>query len=249
MFDVTSFLMRWLFLGNLIRDIAEIQTLPYNPHAQIQHAQQVISNSASCEEEWRDHCLRGILSYPPGTQRLLVMDAMRAELVQKLSCSVHEADQTLQRYECARRKAGLQITEVDEQGDPYLDADVEILKAFEQETLVDSDNDEGTEQTQSEDRQALLVISNNGTVESNQSLSSSRSTNSEPVVVQEEDAPPSTEEVEDAQKTIRTVRDYLPQLVSVVLRSPPAFEPNLLNPIENGRPCSNIDNKQVDDLS
>jgi hypothetical protein len=238
MFDVTSFLMRWLFLGNLVRDIAEIQTLPYNPNAQIQHAKQVISNSVSCEEEWRDHCLRGILAYPPGTQRLLVMDAMRAELVQKLSCSVHEADQTLQRYECARRKAGSQIMEVDEQGDPYLDADVEILKAFEQETLVmESDNnDEGKEQTKSGDRQAVLVISNDGRVDSDQSLSSSSSTtHSEPVLVQEEDAPPSAEEVEDAQRTIRTIRDYLPQLVSVVLRSPPAFEPNLLNPIDKLR--------------
>ena len=251
MFDVTNFLMRWLFLGNLVRDVAEIQTLPYNPFAQIQQVQQVMSHSVSCEEEWRDNCLRGILSYPPGTQRLLVMDAMRAELVQKLYGSLHVADETLQRYENARRKAGHESMNIDEQEDPYLDADVEIFKAFERETQArdyKNNNGEDTETvTNTEDRQAVLVISNNGASgSSDQSLSlssspppslSSSRMDSEPVLTEEEegDLPPSAEEVDDAQRTIRTVRDYLPQLMSVVLRSPPAFEPNLLNPIDKLR--------------
>ena len=46
---------------------------------------------------------------------------------------------------------------------------------------------------------------------------------------------PTISEVDDAQRTIRTVRDYLPQLVSVVLKSPPAFETHLLNPIDKLR--------------
>ena len=32
MFDVSTFLMRWLFLSNLVRDVAEVQTLPYQPY-------------------------------------------------------------------------------------------------------------------------------------------------------------------------------------------------------------------------
>merc|ERR1719253_1908098 len=104
MFDVTNFLMRWLFLSNLVRDIAEIQTLPYNPNlpqltpatpnnpydynnagnSDCNSPPPTSSSSSSlpslstatrvnCEDEWRDQCLRGILSYPPGTQRLLIM--------------------------------------------------------------------------------------------------------------------------------------------------------------------------------
>ena len=232
MFDVANFLMRWLFLGNLVRDVAEIQTLPYSPNAQMHHVQQVVTHPVNSEEEWRDNCLRGILSYPPGTQRLLVMDAMRAELVQKLTSSLMEADDTLQRYEKARRSY---ITDGEEDGDPYLDADVEILRAFERETLLDSKSDESTVRTDDGDRQAALVISNNATVDSDQSVSSSTSTHSEHMPMNEEDRPPTAQEVEDAQKTVRVVRDYLPQLVSVVLRSPPAFEPNLLNPIDKLR--------------
>jgi hypothetical protein len=245
MFDVTNFLVRWLFLCNLVRDVAEIQTLPYNPQAQfqIQHnLEQAVSTRVSCEEEWRDHCLRGILSYPPGTQRLLVMDAMRAELVKKLAVSLHRADDTLKRYETARRKGneativGEKVV-VEKKEDPYLDADLEILKAFERETLTDNYTrvDTNGPMESDGDRQALLVISNNGTVGSDQTATGDM-THSEPVLVDEEDLlPPLPEEVKDAQKTIRTVRDYLPQLVSVVLRSPPSFEPNLLNPIDHLR--------------
>jgi hypothetical protein len=46
---------------------------------------------------------------------------------------------------------------------------------------------------------------------------------------------PPAEIVDDAQKTVRVVRDYLPQLVSVVLQSPPAFDPNLINPVDKLR--------------
>ena len=46
---------------------------------------------------------------------------------------------------------------------------------------------------------------------------------------------PTPVESNDAQLTIRTVRDYLPQLVSVVLKSPPPFESRLLNPIDKLR--------------
>jgi hypothetical protein len=243
MFDVTNFLMRWLFLCNLVRDVAEIQTLPYNPQPPppIQ-IQQTADMQVNCEEEWRDNCLRGILSYPPGTQRLLVMDALRGELVQKLSQSLHEADHTLKRCQSARRKAnhekhllGVRVGASDGD-DPYLDADTEILKTFEQATLMDGLNGEdGAEHLSEDHRQALLVIGNNGTIDTDADAeSSSDEASTTPILVEEEEdlqPPPSRDQVEDAQRTIQHVRDYLPQLVSVVLKSPPAFDPNLVDPM------------------
>jgi len=227
MFDVTNFLMRWLFLCNLVRDVAEIQILPYNPQqTQLKNVELAIATPVSCEEEWRDNCLRGILSYPPGQQRLLVMDAMRTELVNKLAVSLRHADQTLERYEAARRRQN-QIRVIDDNADfgedPYVDADLEVLKAFKHVGLNHSDK-----------RQAVLVTSRGSTIESDP-------------LADDQCLAPSEEQVEDAQKTTRVVRDYLPQLVSVVLRSPPAFEPQLLNPIEKLREV--VLNRCIDDAN
>jgi hypothetical protein len=226
MFDVTNFLMRWLFLCNLVRDVAEIQILPYNPQqSQLKSVEQAISTPVICEEEWRDNCLRGILSYPPGQQRMLVMDAMRTELVNKLAISLRRADRTLERYEAARRRQNQlkMLDEVDlssEEGeDPYIDADLEVLKSFENETYLES----ATGFNYTDRRQAVLVITSSSAAGSDSSFSDDHNLS------------PSVEQVQDAQKTVRVVRDYLPQLISVVLRSPPAFEPQLLNPIEKLR--------------
>ena len=237
MFDVTNFLMRWLFLCNLVRDVAEIQILPYNPqHGQLTNVEQAVATPVSCEEEWRDNCLRGILSYPPGQQRLLVMDAMRTELVNKLAVSLRRADQTLERYEAARRRQN-QIRVIDELAvgsdegeDPYVDADLEVLKAFKHDTFLE--NEMGLSRT--DKQQAVLLISRSSTEESDS-------------VSDDQYLAPSDDQVEDAQKTTRVVRDYLPQLVSVVLRSPPAFEPQLLNPIEKLREV--VLNRCIDDAN
>lgn len=239
MFDVTSFLMRWLFLCNLVRDVAEIQTLPFNPQqAHLQHVEHSASNPVSYEEEWRDHCLRGILSYPPGTQRLLVMDAMRAEIVNKLSTALRGADEVLQRHEDACRKrreqqqSSLMSTKqiynssLKVKDDPFFDADMEIIKAFERETLIENQSD----------REAMLVIANNSTEDTDQPPKETQLfPHSKPSLGNRGLVVPTPAEVEDAQRTIRTVRDYLPQLVSMVLRSPAAFEPNLLDPIDRLR--------------
>jgi hypothetical protein len=247
MFDVTNFLMRWLFLCNLIRDVAEIQTLPYNPNAPIQHVEQAISHPITCEEEWRDNCLRGILSYPPGTQRLLVMDSMRAELVSRLSEALCTADQTLIEYECSRRRANGQIQQGNSQypgkDDLYLDADAEILNAFKEETFdspttpgkTDAARIEYIDEEEHENK-AVMIVSNK-TVNTGEALGATRCMTHSKVEITEVDLrpPPSINEVTDAQQTIRAVRDYLPQLVSAVLKSPPAFETRLLDPIEKLR--------------
>jgi len=248
--------MRWLFLCNLVRDVAEIQILPYNPHHQQQQQQQqpslkqqqnveqAVSTQVSCEEEWRDNCLRGILSYPPGQQRLLVMDAMRTELVNKLAISLRQADQTLARYEASRRRQNqrrmldeLEVSSEDGD-DPYIDADMEVLKAFENENLFLENEGIGT--NLSDKRQAVLVISSNSTDEDGGTSISS-------LLDDDYYLTPSEEQIEDAQKTTRVIRDYLPQLVSVVLRSPPAFEPQLLNPIEKLREV--VLNRCIDDAN
>jgi hypothetical protein len=239
MLDVTNFLMRWLFLCNLLRDVAEIQTLPYNPYAHIQHTEQGMTHPVTCEEEWRDNCLRGILSYPPGSQRLLVIDSMRSELVKRLSDSLHEADQIVENHEFARRKiteqAQLQHAGKD---DPYVDADVEILNAFKQETSNSQGRVDESSMTKSgdEEQEAILVVSNS-TVNARQDIDVTKfTTHSEAESAGEDTRPsPTIDEANDAQQTIRAVRDYLPQLVSVVLKSPPPFEDRLLNPTDRLR--------------
>jgi hypothetical protein len=162
---------------------------------------------------------------------------MRVELVNKLALALRRADQTLEKYEAARRHRNQQLLFAqtpelnDENEDPYLDADMEILKAFELETFMDNKTEQDLSSGQ---RQAVLVISSNGTEDSLGEMQE-RSASSDTMLMDDYSNVPSAEEVEDAQKTTRTVRDYLPQLVSVVLRSPPAFEPNLLNPIDKLR--------------
>lgn len=162
------------------------------------------------------------------------MDAMRAELVNKLSVALRGADETIDQYEKSKRilKDDQRIDDSQvmntEEEDPFLDADLEILRAFELETSV------GNESTTTESsEQAVLVISRNETLDD--TSTANRKTHSEPMTTGEAIIVPSSEDVRDARKTVRVVRDYLPQLVSIVLKSPPAFEPNLLNPIEKLR--------------
>lgn len=94
MIDIPTFLMRWLFLSNLFRDIVDIQTLPYQPYTS--HPE--LTHHPHTEAHWRDQCLRGILAQPPGSHRLYVMDAIRMELVQGLSNSLAWSDEILKRY-------------------------------------------------------------------------------------------------------------------------------------------------------
>ena len=256
MFDVTNFLMRWLFLSNLVRDIAEIQTLPYNPNVpqstsanshsdynvgyNHQSPSQLPSlstaTSVSCEDEWKDQCLRGILSYPPGTQRLLIMDAMRAELVERLSWSLEEADLTLEHHELYRQ--GIHNNSL--QNSPSQE-----VGSFGNAEVEGQDDDEIKQEDPSAN--VNVRIKNSGKEASDDIIKPPTSTPDETETEvdilskevnnkKEDNVPkPTAEEVEDAKNTIRVVRDYLPQLVSIVLKSPPAFDPKLVNPVEKLR--------------
>jgi hypothetical protein len=189
---------------------------------------------------------------------------MRAELVEQLSWSVQHADQTVEEYETRRRRErelewlqqqqslspDIWIDEgIDDDQDPYMDADVEILKAFEQETNPASGNGDnshsnlemGTVGSRKPEEQAVFMISKNGTIKTDvkQNITASKNSTGHSMHcnLREEEIPQlvSSEEAEDAQRTIRVVRDYLPQLVSVVLKSPPAFDPNLIDPVNKLR--------------
>jgi len=271
MFDVTNFLMRWLFLSNLVRDIAEIQILPYNPSVPQQlpsppvtpvgsntnthhehttynpgydtHTPATATTSSSSsssqslpslstatrvnnEDEWRDQCLRGILSYPPGTQRLLIMDAMRGELVERLSWSLKEADQTLEHYELCRRRQENENNDTNNNNDDDSREGVEC-----------KDDDH----TSTADANVRIKDAENGddSIVPPSTSKDQERTGTDVVDDEREEngvlSEPSSEEIEDAQNTIRVVRDYLPQLVSIVLKSPSAFDPNLVNPVEKLR--------------
>lgn len=249
MLDVTNFLTRWLYLSNLVRDVADIQTLPYIPlqpyhnvplhppppphtpsSSTSQPASLVAAARTLAELAWNDQCLRGIMSYPPGMQRLYAMDALRLELVQKLARHVKKSDDTLHRLavSCKRQR------EMREAEDPYLDADVEIIRAFEEATNMSEDDTreispmEGDQRPESL-KEASLVISKDGT-----NIMQSNEDESTDTPLLEEELP-DPEELNDAYGTTMDLKDYLPQLVSAVLKSPPAFQPQLLDPIRKLR--------------
>ena len=226
MFDVTNFLMRWLFLCNLIRDIEEIQTIPRSipVDTRTQYIEGGSRSQGLCEEEWRDSCLRGILSYPPGSQRLLVIDSMRSELVQRLSDSLVAADEKVRLYDDCRKKESKQLLR--SHFVPPLDADVDILRSFLGETNdVNSNNGQGAKV---ESGNVTLLVSNSANNAIDRELDFGE-------VQEPHEHPTTVAELNDAQLTIRTVRDYLPQLVSAVLKSPPPFESRLLNPLDKLR--------------
>lgn len=85
MLDVATFLLRWIFLSNLTRDIADLQTIP----------QQMPSSAPQLSDGWRDYCVNGILQYPPGLQRRFSLDALRLELVHQLEMQWMADDATL----------------------------------------------------------------------------------------------------------------------------------------------------------
>ena len=278
MLDVTTFLTRWLYVCNMVRDVADIQSLPHTPlHTHHHHPTHVHHNpsyhhqhqnvplhtppspqqhhlpqnngavvasqqpsgphhsSALVDQEWNDYCVRGVVSYPSGSQRLYAMDAIRLELVQKLSQRLKLSDDVLHQFATScHRQREIHDNDVSEEEDPYLDADVEIIKAFEQATNTNEQEDNTTIQDE-----AALVITKNGTdwVQSSSSSSSSSSTSSQrssKTSLLQEDIP-DPKVVDEAYRTARDLTDYLPQLVAAVLKSPPAFQPQLMDPMRKLR--------------
>lgn len=235
----------------MVRDVAEIQTLPYQPmptqyHANVGVVYPVTNNAQTTppppqqqrpmeliarepEEEWRDRCLRAILSYPPGTQRMYALDSLRLELVQQLAHHLRASDNTVKRYSayCHRLENVADLQQNDGDDDPFLDADLEIVRAFEEATSVTDDIDE----TKNEDgnEEAVLVISDDGA----NVLDASETRHS--AEFEGDTNVPSESELSAAYSSLATFRDYLPQLMSAVLMSPGALQPAVLDPVKKFR--------------
>lgn len=244
MLDVVTFLMRWLFLSNLLRDVAEIQTLPQTHQAPPAPVDPTQIPPQYWESHWRDLCLRGILSCPPGNQRLLTIDAFRVELVQQLAQTIRDDTDVIQRAQRQRgrhrihnhqeedkeNKSPQEIDDSDED-DPYRDADLEIIKALESMD-DDSEEKEANELSQSvawlksKNSDAFLSISEQGNVNASPEQQN-KSNRPEPVI------PP--QRIAQAARSMQQTRDYLPQLVAAVLKSPPATNPSLANPVQRLR--------------
>ncbi len=237
-----------------------------------QQQQHPILDVADDNVHWRDFYLRGIMSYPPGIQRLLAMDALRIEVVERLNQHLQTSHNILQRAAEWRRKQQCQREQQLQQlqanrQDVYWEEDVEIVKTLEQPPTktMDQQHVRGgetmTTRKSLDEPEAVLIINDDGIpnvistmpptqqqqheYEHYQQHSAYHNTSaaaaSSPAAPPRTDScavdqqPPSPEEMEQARQAMRDLRDYLPQLVSVVLKSPQPFEPELSNPIQKLR--------------
>ena len=304
MFDVTTFILRWLYLCNLIQNVAEVQILPYTPQEsasrhpppppppppppqqlnqsstawgqkqqqqqqqQEQEQQQVQAELPPHFTHWKDEYLRGITSFPPGRQRLYAIDTLRYELIRQLSHHLTESDTVVKRFARSQRAAeedearqrsedgtattistdGTGTTDeysnsIHDDDDPFLDADLEIVKALEEATRLKDEDDTdvkvplNSEDDSSEEADALLVAPQKDTKEADRIANvrpeDDRIRESQQQV--EKDTIPTRLELEVAHKSLTAFRDYLPQMVSAILKSPGALQPHLLDPLQKLR--------------
>eukprot|EP00546_Thalassionema_frauenfeldii_P019247 CAMPEP_0178900566 /NCGR_PEP_ID=MMETSP0786-20121207/3542_1 /TAXON_ID=186022 /ORGANISM="Thalassionema frauenfeldii, Strain CCMP 1798" /LENGTH=988 /DNA_ID=CAMNT_0020571579 /DNA_START=30 /DNA_END=2993 /DNA_ORIENTATION=+ len=283
MVDVTGFLVRWLYLCDLARHIAEIQLLPHQPtpfrHSNPRDAMtgpvqgrygtgypansqqnefrniervnsgstdspnfnpiQPIQNQRSTNPsptplnsdlKWKDRYFTSILSYPAGSQRLYALDSLRMELIQQFAQHLRKTDNTLKRYSsfCNQKDC---IKNLAPDTDPYLDADLEIVRAIELATSMSDEDDASSPEDDKEEastEEAVLVISDEG---ADVFGASTTSINPNSQSSYDEANLPSDGELDSAYHSMSIFREYLPQLVSAVLSSPAAMQPALLDPI------------------
>ncbi|KAL7556800.1 hypothetical protein ACA910_005237 [Epithemia clementina (nom. ined.)] len=263
MFDVTTFLMRWMFLSNILRNVAEIQTFPQQqvPHPQPpptpslpQQQKHVGQDAILLENHWRNNCLQTILSYPPGKHRLLIVDAYRIELVQRLAHSLTLAQECLRRHTVLRISSDQERT--DNQDDNHRDkqrskeyahsmdpdADLEVLQAMQQR----SQSQEHVQSAAEESLRPTFVSASHSDMDKSDEmpLPGQPPTNqSVPTPTQVEEQMTQPHQVAHnlpippgitpalARERLKQIREYLPQLVSAVLKCPPAVDPSIANPI------------------
>jgi len=172
------------------------------------------------EEVWRDHCLRGILSYPCGTQRMLVMDAMRVELVQQLYQYLLHVDSTTRRV----REFIVANNKIAEEKNHPL-------------TLNHSNQNEGSHYPiitagGIETPEFSGLQSNISKVMGDKSVTNASNKSKQRIWNGAGDPGDLTEEASENQKgSTKQIRECLPQIVSAVLKSPPPFDPNLVDPV------------------
>jgi hypothetical protein len=248
MFDVTRFLLRWLYLSHMVRDISEIQTLPYHPIQlqvptnlvefdsnlqktveQSHYTDKDVSNlqrNINTDDEWKDRCIRGVLSYPPGSQRLFALDSLRMELVQQLAHHLRASDTIVKCYSMMSHEKELVSENHSLNDDPSLDADLDVLKAFAQATSIQIDtNVDNSIEVYEGERSHHALTHGESSVSHSQSVGRGKG----------DMELPSETDLSFAFTSLATFRDYLPQLVSVILTSPPALQPALLDPVQKLR--------------
>jgi len=254
--QVTNFLLRWLFLCRLVDDRAEIQTWPYRPPGYYEHhhpppppnqyprqqrhgSQQKQTHEGSPVDSdqimdiptYRESIIRSITSYPPGsTERLQKLDELRLQSVREFAQQLLHADEvirwgalkgyndSIQQHDDSSRNSN----EVD------LDADDSIQNEFEQ-FMKDKHSE-----TLSHSRNRWNFFHGHGSnFQDDYDLSMDSSAVDDPLThnpligltpaqIQHS--------IASAHNLISEARDFLPQLVSTVLHSPPALLPDNLSP-------------------
>jgi hypothetical protein len=238
MVQATKFLLRWLYLNNLIYDRAEIQSIPYH-HPNLQQSehnggqaqgnidqpfdsqsgdfsQSGTSPNSSGENEyqrlrqpqkafdneegWKREALRSIAKYPPGSLRLLALDSLRLEIVHEFARELHLVDTILQQK--FSHKSG---TCQNEGSDEFRNAvrDPEIIKDFEQATshTLNESHDRSNDEARTK-----MNESKHGVWKLFE------------------------EKFHHALTLQKETREYLPQLVSAILHSPPPLTQSTLMP-------------------
>ena len=244
MVQATRFLLRWLYLNNLIYDRAEIQSIPYL-HPSLQQSEHNVGQAQSGsgqrynaqtgefipsdmttntsrrneskrlhrtqkefdnEEEWKREALRSIAKYPPGSLRLLALDSLRLEIVHEFARELHLVDTILQQNLSSR--PSLHSTEesqnegYDERGKAAKDP--EIIRDFEHATYQSFDEKHEIEGKSYEEPITKLNES--------------------------DDLKRCEEKFHHALTLQKESREYLPQLVSAILHSPPPLTQSTLMP-------------------
>jgi phosphatidylinositol 4-kinase A len=358
MIDVSRFLLRWMFLSNLCRDIAEIQTLPtlilstappvqhkdsnfrtqgqqfspnqesmhstdsnyysnlqqQQPHivddstielhstrsinhvdANVQHPQQPYiptqshprqsltileerkNNEATTSEPpqaavfstvsderqqskidsrtpprnsqpqddevvFKEQCWRGILSYPSGSvQRIMMIDALREELVQQLIDRIRKDEHTITKYQ--QQQSNQPTNTMDAVVDSHsLDKD-EATKKKRREPGMQHGLDDTivTTPVLKHDTVTFDDMEKNGShvgTDDDESWSQQHTDNDKQDTQQHPEQSDTLLTLRDyvaAKRSLLLARNYLPQLVAAVLKSPPPFDEYRINPIQKLR--------------
>mmetsp|Transcript_13241 Transcript_13241/g.19108 ORF Transcript_13241/g.19108 Transcript_13241/m.19108 type:complete len:1142 (-) Transcript_13241:39-3464(-) len=229
----------------------------------------------NAQREWQMSTRRSIALYPPGTSRKWALDSLRMELVRDLYRDLCHADDTLGKIRNRKRKAAAasamkrasiriqrrrnaddvdenKIHDDDDDDDAMLDADDEIIKAWNEVTgaMMKDANDQDDDNKEDDRRmhnkvlveQELGIVTGTTTGTTSPSSSSSSSidnsnhnANSDAAVAAATTAVAEAMEIQrqaqeheyqTAKSLLRETREYLPQLVSTVLHSPSALTSN-----------------------
>lgn len=257
--QVANFLLRWLFLCRLVDDRVEVQTWPYRPPGYYEHhhnthppppnhpssnsQQQQQQHHQSHEETipsiddiptYRESIIRSITSYPPGsTERLQRLEELRLQSVREFAQQLLHADEVIRwgalkgyngnihSEKLVKDDATSHNNEVDLDNDDTIQKDFEkFMKEEHTETQTHSRNRwnflHGYGKNY-EDEVSKESSTHDGTLMHNNPL---RGLTPDQV----------HHSIESAQKLISEARDFLPQLVSTVLHSPPALLPDNVSP-------------------